>query len=43
MFYTEKYEKFNMTAEYAENAESIIGVSVDFSICQLFCEKDWLF
>ena len=40
MFSTGKYEKFNMTAEYAENAESVIGVSVGFSIFQLFCEKD---
>jgi hypothetical protein len=40
MYYTEKYGKFNMTADYAENAESIIGASVNFSIFQLFCEQD---
>ena len=40
MFYAEKDEQFNMTAEYAENAKSVIGASVGFSIFQLFCEKD---
>ena len=39
MFYTEKYEKFNMNAEYAENAECVIGASVSFSIFQLFFAK----
>ena len=40
MFYTGKNEKINMVAEYAENAEGILGASVGFSIFQLFCEQD---
>ena len=43
MFVAEKYEKFNMTAESAENAVSVIGAVVDFSIFQFLCERDWFF
>lgn len=32
MFFSKNYGKFNMTVQNAENATSVVGVSIDFSI-----------